>query len=127
MSTRDLFHEFEKQRSKHQYNHPHNKRSNPGIEPDGVHLGNMGVDVEVDRPPLIRLTTPQQSLWDSEQSPEWTVIVDNVRGRFDQIEMDGSVISRNHYSDFTVKELAAVHQSQLRPGLGDKAEIGAIS
>ena len=48
MSSRDLFNEFEKLRSKLNTSNPHQRRvSQPGVESDGIHLANMGQDVEV--------------------------------------------------------------------------------
>eukprot|EP00658_Telonema_sp_P-2_P083629 TRINITY_DN9109_c0_g1_i8.p1 TRINITY_DN9109_c0_g1~~TRINITY_DN9109_c0_g1_i8.p1 ORF type:complete len:207 (-),score=39.19 TRINITY_DN9109_c0_g1_i8:530-1150(-) len=95
MAFRNLFDDFLKERSKHRHGGPHSRKA-PGIEPDGIHLANMGPDLE------------QEQLC-AEDKPDWTVIVDNVRGRFDQLEID-------------LKDLSSVHQSQLRQGIDDSVQ-----
>lgn len=95
MSSRDLFSEFDKLRSKLTTANPHHRARNPGVESDGIHLANMGEDVE-------------SSLCGGEK-PDWTIIVDNVRGRFDQLDSE-------------LRQLQQVHQSQLRQGVNLDAE-----
>lgn len=94
-ASRDLFPEFEKLRAKLNAGNPHRSRS-PGIETDGIQLTNMGSDVE-------------ESLYSDEDKPTWTHIADNVRARFNQLEIE-------------LKQLQQVHQSQLRQGVNLDAE-----
>lgn len=97
MATRDLYADFEKLRAKNHAHNPHHQRAvrGPGLEPDGVHLKRMGDDVE-------------ESLCGGDK-PDWTVIVDNVRGRFDQLENEFKLLKQSH-------------QSQLRQGVDVNAE-----
>jgi len=96
MASRDLFKDFEQLRAKLNAGNPHRSRS-PGIEADGIHLTKMGSDVEV------------QSLYIGGEKPTWTHIADNVRSRFDQLEIE-------------LKQLQQVHQSQLRQGVDPAKE-----
>jgi len=95
MAFRDLFKDFAQLRDKLNAGNPHRTRS-PGIEADGIHLSKMGSDVE-------------QSLYSDEEKPTWTHISDNVRSRFDQLEIE-------------LRQLQQVHQTQLRQGVDQAKE-----